>query len=221
MFILKLVNFFFAILFLYYYKTMKINPTVMTTLKIENLLNSFAKQQTNFNSTKELYSYARKRIVGVARELNKEYLIIADTKKNQIISEKLGNDTNVVVDSWLLPNDRRNITIMHGHPKRKGAHLSMQDCYHLCQFEYDKIIAFNKDGRFSLLQILPESNIQLAKNFFLYGLNAVKNLNLFKEEVSKKILEKISSHKKIDEKTLENFVKNSNIKMRYSSTLNR
>ena len=200
---------------------MKINPTVMTTLKIEKLLNSFAKQQTNFNSTKELYSYARKRIVGVARELNKEYLIIADTKKNQIISEKLGNDTNVVVDSWLLPNDRRNITIMHGHPKRKGAHLSMQDCYHLCQFEYDKIIAFNKDGRFSLLQILPESNIQLAKNFFLYGLNAVKNLNLFKEEVSKKILEKISSHKKIDEKTLENFVKNSNIKMRYSSTLNR
>ena len=200
---------------------MKINPTVMTTLKIEKLLNSFAKQQTNFNSTKELYSYARKRIVGVARELNKEYLIIADTKKNQIISEKLGNDTNVVVDSWLLPNDRRNITIMHGHPKRKGAHLSMQDCYHLCQFEYDKIIAFNKDGRFSLLQILPESNIQLAKNFFLYGLNAVKNLNLFKEDVSKKILEKISSHKKIDEKTLENFVKNSNIKMRYSSTLNR
>ena len=71
------------------------------------------------------------------------------------------------------------------------------------------------------MQILPESNIQLAKNYFLYGLNAVKNLNLFKEDVSKKILEKISSHKKIDEKTLENFVKNSNIKMRYSSTLNR
>jgi len=39
-----------------------------------------------FRSTKELYAYARKKIINCAQKENKEYLIIANTKTNKLIS---------------------------------------------------------------------------------------------------------------------------------------
>jgi hypothetical protein len=195
-----------------------INNT-MTILPINNakkIINSFEQKQSKFNSTKELYAYAKKKILYSARNLKKEYLIIADTKKNIIIDEKLGENEFVSVNSWLIPNDRKNITILHGHPK-KNYPLSLTDCAHLCRCAYDKIIAFDTKGHFSLLQILPNTDLKQALNFFdtKTYLKHTETKSVFKRFLHSLFY----NNKKYKEQYIKSISKQKNTAMRYYSTM--
>ena len=143
--------------------------------RIDLALNSFAPTQTKFDSTKALYDYARKRVVGVARNFNREYLLVADTRKNEILFERLGNRKTVHIENWLLPNNRRDIVVIHGHT-RNGYPLSSRDCLHLIDGEYDKVIAFDKRGRFSLLQNFPKVILKRQKKLLNMSLVSLKRL---------------------------------------------
>ena len=52
-------------------------------------INPLSLFKTDFYSTKELYSYAKKKIIYCAKKENKEYLIIANTKNTNAITEQI------------------------------------------------------------------------------------------------------------------------------------
>ena len=134
-------------------------------------INPLSIYKTEFASTKELYTYAKNKIVNCAKKQNKEYLIIADTKKNKILLETIGEEDFVdIPKEFKFPKEWKNIALLHGHPTRKSSPLSRYDCYSLCCDNYEKVIAFNKKGRFSILQKKHNSNIEEAKMFFKYGI---------------------------------------------------
>ena len=62
-------------------------------------INSFSVFKTDFSSTKELYSYAQKKIINCAKKENKEYLIIANTKTNKILFDWINRYSAAVADT--------------------------------------------------------------------------------------------------------------------------
>jgi hypothetical protein len=185
---------------------------------LDSALNSFARTQTKFDSTKALYDYAKKRIVGVAKKFDREYLVVADTQKNEILFERLGERQTVNIENWLLPNMRRNLAIMHGHT-RNGYPLSSRDCMHLFNNEYDKVIAFDKRGRFSLLQRLPNSDLELAKEIIKYEFSAFRKA-LREEPVLKRVLKYLGiTAQKHENSYLKARLNQSDVNMRYISNM--
>lgn len=197
----------------------------MTISRVKNIqahryLKTFGKPKVEFGSTKELYSYARKKIVGVAKNVGLEYLIIADTKKNKILVEALGDSENVIIDNKVfLGQDKRNITVMHGHAK-KNYPLSATDCLHICRHGYDKIIAFDTKGKFSLLQTKSNSNLDESKNFLRMVAFLKKSLN--SQNMFKKFFINLFSIKtKQYDKLIKKFMTQKNVNMRYVSTMHK
>ena len=186
--------------------------------RIDSALNSFVPTQTKFESTKAMYDYARKRIVGVAKEFNREYLVVANTSKNEILFERLGERKSVRIENWILPNDRRNIAVIHGHT-RNGHPLSSRDCLHLINGEYDKVIAFDKRGRFSLLQILPKCNLEKAKEIIKYEFSEFKRA-LREQPILKRVLKYLGiTAQKHENSSLKARLNQPDINMRYVSTM--
>ena len=182
------------------------------------ILNSFAERQSEFKSTKELYSYAKKRVVGVANKLEREYLIVADTKNNQILAEKIGSGTMVTTEDIFIPEKiKKHVTIIHGHPKKKSR-ISLSDCRHLCVKGYDKSIVFDQRGRFSLLQILPNTNIELAQELLEYGDLSQKSL-LPKTMMKRFFIFLFGREDKWCEKGLKKLLTNEKINLRYISNV--
>lgn len=185
---------------------------------LDSALNSFARTQTKFDSTKALYDYAKRRIVGVAKKFDREYLVVADTQKNEILFERLGERQTVNIENWLLPNMRRNLAIMHGHT-RNGYPLSSRDCMHLFNNEYDKVIAFDKRGRFSLLQRLPNSDLELAKEIIKYEFSAFRKA-LREEPVLKRVLKYLGiTAQKHENSYLKARLNQADVNMRYISNM--
>jgi len=183
-------------------------------------INQLTTMITEFDSTKELYSYAKNKIIHCAKELNKEYLIIADTKRNKILFEKLGEKDFVDIQEFSFPkNEKNNITLMHGHVTKKGSPLSRADCYHLCCEKYDKIIAFNKKGRFSLLQRKSNSDTEKARKFFNVGILFQESPLLPKNPLIKWLIINFGNNQKLYENWIKSFFKNPNINFRYISTM--
>lgn len=199
-----------------------ITMTISRTKNIQayNYIKKLGKPKADFNSTKELYAYAKKKIVSVAKDVGLEYLIIADTKKNKILAEALGDYDYVKIDNKiLLGRDKQNITVMHGHTK-KNYPLSVTDCMHLCRHKYDKIIAFDTKGHFSLLQILPNSNLDESEKFLRIMGFVKKNFdsqNIFK----KFFINLFSIRRKLQDKLIKNFMTQKSVNLRYVSTMNK
>ena len=185
---------------------------------IYKILDSFAPRKSKFKSTKELYSYAKKRIVGAANELEREYLIVADTKNNQIIAEKIGSGTIVTTEDIFIPeNIKKHVVVMHGHTKKKSR-MSLTDCRHLCIKGYDKSIVFDQRGRFSLLQILPNTNLDNAQELFEYGDLSKKSL-LPKAIMKRFFVFLFGREEKWCEKGLKKILANEKINLRYISNV--
>ena len=183
-------------------------------------IHSFSVFKTDFTSTKELYSYAKKKIIYCAKKENKEYLIIANTKTNKILFEKMGDENSVDIREFSFPdNEKNNITLIHGHVTKYGSPLSTADCLHLCNEKYEKIIAINKKGRFSLLQRKTDSNIEEAKKFFKYGIYLQDHDFLPKNFIKKWFVTRFKNNEKLYEKYIKSFVEKSNINFRYFSTM--
>lgn len=189
-------------------------------IQAHNYLKSFGKPKLEFKSTKDLYSYARKKIVGMARDIELEYLIVADTKKNKILTESVGDRENVYIDNKIfLGENKRNITVMHGHTK-KNHPLSTTDCMHLCKHGYDKIIAFDTKGNFSLLQTLPNSNLNESKDFLRMVAFLKKSLDS-QNKFKKFFINLFSIRTKEYDKLIKKFMTQKNINLRYVSTMNK
>ena len=124
------------------------------------------RNKRNLNQPKR-FILMQQRIIEVAKKIDCEYLVVADTKNNKILCEKLGNKYSVEMEDVLkeIPKDNKNIAILHGHIG-KASPLSMTDCYFLCKNKFDKIIAFDKKGKFSMMQILPKTNLEKATPIF-------------------------------------------------------
>jgi len=173
-----------------------------------------------FRSTKELYAYARKKIINCAQKENKEYLIIANTKTNKILFEKKGSRDFVDIREFSFPQkEKENIVLLHGHVTRLGAPLSQADCYNLCDVKYEKIIAFNKKGRYSLLQRKPDSNTEEAKRFFKYGIYLQEPDFLPKNPIKKWFITTFINNEKLYEKWIKHFVEKPDMNFRYFSTM--
>ena len=183
-------------------------------------INPLSLFKTDFNSTKELYSYAKKKIIYCAKEENKEYLIIANTKTNKILYEKMGDEDSVDIKEFSFPQkEKNNIVLMHGHVTKFGSPLSPADCLHLCNEKYEKIIAINKKGRFALLQRKVDSNTEEAKMFFKYGIYFREPDFLPKNFIKKWFITTFTNNEKLYEKYIKSFVEKSNINFRYFSTM--
>ena len=176
--------------------------------------------KTDFGSTKELYAYARNKIINCAKKENKEYLIIANTKTNKILFERMGSEDFVDIRDFSFPSkEKDNIVLMHGHVTRFGSPLSPTDCYNLCDEKYKKIIAFNKKGRFSLLQRKADSNTEEAKKFFKYGIFFEKPPILTKNPLKKWLVKTFANSQKLYENWIKYFVEKPNINFKYFSTM--
>lgn len=183
-------------------------------------IDRFMPIQREFRSTKELYCYAKNKIIACAKNKKKEYLIIADTKNNKILYEKLGNRDSVDISNFVFPEkEKQNITVIHGHVTRNGSPLSVSDCLHLCHHKYEKIIAFNKKGRFALFQIKPNSNINEASRFFRYGILFRECPFLPKSFVKKWFVLHFGNIEKRYENWVKQFLEKPNMNFRYSSTM--
>lgn len=183
-------------------------------------INSFSVFKTDFSSTKELYSYAQKKIINCAKKENKEYLIIANTKTNKILFEKMGDENSVDIREFSFPdNEKNNITLIHGHVTKFGSPLSTADCLHLCNEKYEKIIAINKKGRFSLLQRKADSNTEEAKRFFKYGIYFQEPSFLPKNPIKKWFVTTFVNNEKLYEKWIKRVVEKRNMNFRYFSTM--
>ena len=172
-----------------------------------------------FHSTKELYSYAKNKIIEYAKKQNKEYCIIADTKNNIVLYEKLGNKDSVDFSDFNFPENNSNITLMHGHPTRKSSPLSICDCYILCNKKFEKIIAFNKKGKFSLLQKKCNSDVKKAKLFFKYDVFLRENPFLPKSSLKKWLSVNFGNGIKYYEKWIKHFLEQTDINFRYKSNM--
>ena len=183
-------------------------------------IHSFSVFKTDFSSTKELYSYAQKKIINCAKKENKEYLIIANTKTNKILFEKMGDEDSVDIREFSFPQkEKKNITLIHGHVTKFGSPLSPTDCWHLCNEKYEKIIAINKKGRFSLLKRKADSNTEEAKKFFRYGIYLQEPDFLPKNFIKKWLITTFTNNKKLYEKHIKYFAEKTNINFRYFSTM--
>ncbi len=183
-------------------------------------INKLSVVQSKFRSTKELYRYAKNKIINCATKQKKEYLIIADTKNNKILYEKLGDRNFVDISNFVFPEkEKQNITLIHGHVTRKASPLSVADCLHLCHHKYEKIIAFNKKGRFALFQIKQNSNIDEATRFFRYGILFRECPFLPKSFVKKWFVLHFGNVEKRYENWVKQFLEKPNMNFRYSSTM--
>ena len=107
--------------------------------------------KTEFNSTKELFNYAKKRCIDALNSPSPyEHALILKKKKNKIIAEYLGDYKGCFIEDLnILEIDRKNTTIVHGHPENYP--ISITDINTLINSGINKVIAFNTKGEFSLV----------------------------------------------------------------------
>lgn len=107
--------------------------------------------KTKFNSTKELFQYAKSRCLdGIHSPQPYEHAVVVDTKKNRVIAEYKGDANSCRMnDLPALDLDEKNTVIFHGHPVSYP--LSTADLYTLIDSKASCNIAINPEGEFSLV----------------------------------------------------------------------
>jgi hypothetical protein len=88
-----------------------------------------------------------------------EKMFLLDEKNNTIISKIIGEEKNCGISNSILNKINSNTIALHGHPaffSDISAPVSFQDFKLLNSCELKKIIAYNKNGEFSLLQKSPQ-----------------------------------------------------------------
>ncbi len=119
--------------------------------------------QTEFTSFKAAKDYAKSRAVAVLHSADPyEHMVVIDRQNNRIFGEYKGNKTSVsaMFDNAKLPLHSQ---VQHGHPAftlKDGTEIStpvsFPDFRYINKFNCDDIVAYNKQGEFSLLRKKPE-----------------------------------------------------------------
>ena len=139
-----------------------------------NLGNKIQPIQSEFQSLKGARKYAKERIVcALHSDEPYEHLVIIDKKSHKIFGEYKGDEHQVSagLDQLHLP---KSCSVVHGHPAlHKCGDKSLSTPISFDDFGYmfrhcDDIIAFNKNGEFSLLMKTPKFKPIDKKQMALY-----------------------------------------------------
>ena len=133
----------------------------MPEIKPNNRINPL---QTEFKSTKDLFSYAKKRCLDALNQDSPyEHALILDTKRNKVLAEYIGDSKACTIDDLdFIDLDKKNISIIHGHPDNYP--ISIPDIKILINSGINKIIAFNQKGEFSLVAKQKELTTDYLKH---------------------------------------------------------
>lgn len=107
--------------------------------------------QYQFSCTKDLFQYAKKRCVDALHsESPYEHVVVADIKKNKVLAEYKGNENSCNLDGFeKLEIDKDSTMLLHGHPE--DFPLSSPDVNVLLKYNIGQVLAFDKNGKFSLM----------------------------------------------------------------------
>ena len=111
--------------------------------------------QKDFRCTKDLFSYAKKRCIdALNNEAPYEHVVIADIKKNKVLTEFIGEENKCNIEGIENFNlDKENTVVIHGHSD--STPISVCDMYTLLKNNLGQIIAIDKKGQFSLVAKTP------------------------------------------------------------------
>ena len=136
--------------------------------------NKIPSLQSNFTSLKGARKYAKGRAVSALHsDKPYEHMVIIDKKSHKIFGEYKGDEHQVSAgfDQLHFP---KSCSVIHGHPaSHKCGNKSLSTPISFDDFEYmyrhcDDIIAFNKNGEFSLLMKTPKFKPIDKKQMALY-----------------------------------------------------
>ena len=124
----------------------------------------------DFESTKDLFTYARKRCVeALHSDKPYEHTVLVDTKQNKVIAEILGDTNSCSLDCIENLQFNKDYSIlMHGHPS--GTPISTADVSAVLNTPVNQVIAFDKDGKFSLVSKKIDKKPNVSKEFTNYKL---------------------------------------------------
>lgn len=107
--------------------------------------------QTEFNSTKDMYAYAKGRCVDALKSKTPyEHTVLVDTKENKVLAEYVGDENNCKIDNFDMLVKNPDYTILvHGHPNSYP--LSGADVSLLMRYNVNQVMAVNEKGEFSLV----------------------------------------------------------------------
>ena len=114
-------------------------------------VNRVEPERVNFNSTKEMFEYAKSKVISPLQgEAPSEYTVVMNVKENKVLAEYRGDASSCSLsDLETLPLDDLNVVLMHGHPDSYP--ISKMDVKTLLNYTINQVIAVDKDGKFSMV----------------------------------------------------------------------
>lgn len=145
----------------------KIKPTKLPQKPPSQMIEPLKR---DFESTKDLFTYARKRCVDALHsDKPYEHTVLVDTKQNKVIAEILGDTNSCSLDCIENLQFNKDYSIlMHGHPS--GTPISTADVSAVLNTPVNQVIAFDKDGKFSLVSKKIDKKPNVSREFTNYKL---------------------------------------------------
>ena len=144
--------------------SLAINKAVTSVCRVEP-----AKE--HFSSRRELLSYVKQKCTsGLNMQQPREYAVVADIKQNKVLFEYLGESDKCALDDFSKMNiDTDNTVIFHGHPD--SFPISPPDILLLLKTKISQVIAFNSQGKFSLVARTNKTPTNYKKKYMQYTLD--------------------------------------------------
>lgn len=126
--------------------------------------------QTDFKSTKEMFAYAKTRCIKALKSQSPyEHVVLADIKQNRVLAEFKGNSGNCdISEISTMKLDKDNTVLLHGHPH--STPISSIDVSTMLNYPVTQVIAFDKNGKFSLVAKNIDRKDNVKKEFIKYRL---------------------------------------------------
>ena len=139
--------------------------TKVTPAKVKETSQLVEPLRNDFTSTKDLFTYARKRCVdAINSDKPYEHTVLVDTKKNKVMAEFIGDANHCNLDGIeKMQLDKDNTILLHGHPV--GTPISSADVSTILNTPVTQVIAFDKDGKFSLVAKKIDKKPNVSKEF--------------------------------------------------------
>ena len=121
--------------------------------------------RNDFTSTKDMFTYAKKRCVDAINSAKPyEHTVLVDTKQNKVLAEFVGDANHCNLNGIeKMQLDKDNTILLHGHPV--GTPISSADVSTILNTPVTQVIAFDKDGKFSLVAKKIDKKPNVSKEF--------------------------------------------------------
>lgn len=107
--------------------------------------------QTDFKSTKDMLSYVKNKCISALNSSTPhEYAVLADIKRNKVLAEYIGDAEKCPLDDLSKMHlDPQTSVIFHGHVGSNP--ISPPDINVLLEYPLNQVVAFDKEGKFSII----------------------------------------------------------------------